>query len=94
MKIFEMGMLICFGASWPVSVWKSITSRTTKGKSIFFLFLIFFGYLSGLTYKILDGFDYVSWLYIFNAIMVGTDILLFFRNRKREKLEEQQTAVG
>ncbi|MBP7401676.1 MAG: hypothetical protein KBA30_03605 [Clostridia bacterium] len=85
MRIFEMVMLLCFGASWPISVWKSYTSRTTKGKSVFFLVLIFTGYLSGLVYKIAAGFDYVSWFYILNALMVFTDILLYIRNRRIEK---------
>ena len=78
-------MLLCFGASWPVSLWKSYSSRTTKGKSVFFLCLVFIGYLSGLVYKISNGFDYVSWFYILNASMVFADILMYFRNRKLER---------
>ncbi len=85
MKIFEMGMLLCFGVSWPVSLWKSFTSRTTKGKSVFFLILILIGYLSGLVYKVSSGFDYVSWFYILNASMVFADILMYVRNRRFEQ---------
>lgn len=84
MKVFEMIMLLCFGASWPISLWKSYTSRTTRGKSVFFLCLVFAGYLSGLAYKISTGFDYVSWFYILNMSMVGADILMYARNRRIE----------
>ena len=31
---FETVMIICFGLSWPFSVYKSWKSRTTKGKTL------------------------------------------------------------
>ena len=34
-EIFELGMVICFGISWPLSVYKSYKARTTLGKSHF-----------------------------------------------------------
>ena len=34
-EIFELIMVICFGLSWPLSVYKSAKSRTAKGKSLF-----------------------------------------------------------
>ena len=89
MKEFEMVMLICFGASWPASLWKSWRSGSTKGKSIIFLFLIGIGYLSGIIYKIGTGFDYVSWFYILNFLLVAGDVALFFRNRNSEKTRER-----
>ena len=33
-SILEAAMVICFGASWPLSLYKSITSRTARGKSL------------------------------------------------------------
>jgi hypothetical protein len=33
----------CFGAAWPVSIYKSWTCTTMGGKSIVFLFVIVFG---------------------------------------------------
>ena len=37
MQIFEIIMLLCFGMSWPISVYKSIRSKSTKGKSAVFI---------------------------------------------------------
>jgi hypothetical protein len=88
-NLFETTMLICFGISWPVSVYKSWVSRKTGGKSLFFLFLIEFGYLVGLTGKILFNPSYVIAVYILNILFVTTDIALYFRNRAIEKREGQ-----
>ena len=32
MNIFEALMLICFGASWPVSIWKTYKAKQTFNK--------------------------------------------------------------
>ena len=42
-EILEIIMVLSFGASWPFNVMKSYKARTTKGKSLLFLLLIFFG---------------------------------------------------
>lgn len=86
MKIFECIMLICFGISWPISVYKSLKSKTTKGKSIFFFFAIIIGYISGILGKIVNNdINYVLILYCFNLIIVSFDLVLFFINKRREK---------
>ena len=41
--IFETIMLICFGAAWPLAVYKSHKTKSTKGKSLAFLYIIFLG---------------------------------------------------
>jgi len=87
MSVFEAGMLICFGAAWPVNIYKSITSKTTKGKSLFFLIIVTVGYVSGIINKLLFSRDLVLILYIINLIMVLTDIGLFLYNKKREESE-------
>jgi hypothetical protein len=90
MSIFEAGMLICFGVSWPVNIYKSIKSRTAAGKSVVFLYLVWAGYLSGIINKLLYNFDLIFWLYVLNALLVGTDIVLYYRNRaldRRKTLE-------
>lgn len=84
MEIFEAIMLICFGVSWPVSIYKSITARKTAGESLLFLYLILIGYASGIIYKASAGFPLVTYLYLFNWLMVLIDLLLFYRNRANE----------
>ncbi len=81
MSIFEAVMLICFGAAWPLNIYKSYKTRSTVGKSLPFILVIFTGYISGVTHKILYNRDIVLVLYIINLLMVFIDILLYFRNR-------------
>jgi len=87
LSIFEIGMLVCFGAAWPVNIYKSITSKTTKGKSLFFLIIVVIGYISGIIHKLLYSRDIVLVLYVVNLLMVCADICLFFMNKRREKKE-------
>ena len=54
-EICELIMLICFGLSWPISVYKSIRSGSTKGKSAVFIVAIIVGYIAGITGKIVGG---------------------------------------
>lgn len=74
-------MLLCFGAAWPVSIYKSYTSRTTAGKSVIFLIIVLIGYIAGILHKVFNSLDFVIWLYVMNAVMVSIDILLYVRNR-------------
>ena len=86
MQIFEFIMLACFGLSWPISVYKSIKSKSTQGKSVVFIIAIIIGYISGVIGKIInDQLTYVLIIYCFNLIVVSVDLVLFFINRKREK---------
>lgn len=86
MQIFEFIMLACFGLSWPISVYKSIKSKSTQGKSVVFIIAIIIGYISGVIGKIInDQLTYVLIIYCFNLIVVLVDLVLFFINRKREK---------
>lgn len=92
-ELFEIFMIVLFGFSWPANVIKSYKSRTTKGKSLMFLILIFVGYLFGITAKLLaDSFKwYVLFFYVLNTIMVGADLILYVRNAKldaKAKLSE------
>lgn len=80
--IFEIIMLVCFGAAWPLSIYKSYKSRTTAGKSLWFLIVVALGYVAGVTHKLLYSQDYVIFLYALNGMMVFVDILLYWRNSK------------
>lgn len=86
-EIFVILMIVSFGISWPINVMKSIKTRSTKGKSIFFLIMIFpayvFGIISKLTAPVFKW--YVAIFYVFNLIMVGCDIILYAINYSREK---------
>lgn len=93
-EIMEAVMLICFGISWPVSVYKSWTSRKTGGKSLFFLILIGTGYVVGMVGKIIFNFNWVVGVYLINTIFVTTDIILYFRNRKIEKKEQELQKIS
>ena len=85
-QIFEMVMLVCFGLSWPISVYKSLTSHSTQGKSLVFMIAIIIGYISGITGKLVGGqINYVLAMYCFNLTVVFFDLMLFFANKRREK---------
>lgn len=87
MQIFECIMLMCFGLSWPISVVKSIRSRSTKGKSVVFIIAIIVGYLSGIAGKIVGGqISYVLALYCLNLAVVSVDLALYFINKRHERL--------
>ena len=91
MSIFEIVMLICFGAAWPFSIYKSWKTRQVAGKSLPFLLVILVGYVSGILHKAIYRYDAVIFLYGLNAVMVAVDIALYLRNRiyhVRESLSE------
>ena len=95
---FETVMIICFGLSWPLSVYKSWKSRTAKGKSIMFEVFIWVGYVFGISKNfIMFGNGSNSWVfflgwgfYFFNFIMITIDMILYFRNSKLDKAAEQK----
>ena len=93
MQIFEWIMLICFGISWPISVYKSVKSRSTKGKSAVFIIAIIIGYISGIIGKFVNNdLSYVVLAYGFNLIVVTIDLMLYYLNKRFEKCH--QDCVG
>lgn len=84
MSIFEVLMLLCFGAAWPLSIWRSCRSKSTNGKSVLFLLVIIMGYLCGIAHKLLYAPDFVALLYVLNISMVMVDTGLWFRNKRLE----------
>ena len=86
--ILETLMLIFFGISWPTNIIKSYKVRTTRGKSILFLYFILLGYCCGVAAKIVSGtVNYVCVFYVINSIMVIVDIFLYYRNRTLDRLK-------
>ncbi len=89
--------IFCFGMSWPISIRKSLLSKTAKGKSLFFEVFLLIGYAVGIIRKIIQvvvlcssGFIfYLSFFfYILNFIMIAIDIALYFRNTKLDRERE------
>lgn len=89
-EIFESIMLICFGLSWPMSVVKNIKARTAKSMSLPFILLIITGYIAGITAKIISkNFTYVLAIYILNLIFVSANLVVYFINRRYDRLSAQ-----
>ena len=94
-SIWEILFLLCFAVSWPVSIAKSLRTKVVIGKSPLFMSLIILGYIFGIIHKALYHHDIVIWLYVFNALLVSTDLTLYFvyigRNRRELGLKEDET---
>ena len=92
-EICEAVMIICFGLSWPLSVYKSWKSRTAKGKSLQFEIFIWIGYIFGITKNFImyaNGSNswifFLGWAFYFlNFIEITIDMILYFRNVKLDK---------
>ena len=91
-ELFEILMIVSFGFSWPLNVIKSYKARTTKGKSLAFLLLIFAGYICGITSKLIaPTFKwYVMFFYVLNLLMVGLDLIIYVRNYNLDKKAEKE----
>ncbi len=83
MSIFEAGMMVCFGAGWPVALSKTYRSKSAGGKSLGFSYLVLTGYVCGILHKILYNMDWVIWLYLINVAFVVMDMILCYKYRKR-----------
>lgn len=88
MSLFEIIMLVCFGAAWPFSIYKSYTSRSVSGKSPYFLMIVMAGYVSGILHKLFYSYDQVIFMYGLNFLLVSTDLALYFRNLRLLKQGE------
>ncbi len=89
---------LLFGLSWPISIRKSWISRTAKGKSLFFEFFIWIGYIFGIVRKVIlwsagagEGWlFYLSWFfYVLNIVEISIDMALYFRNVRLDKEKAQ-----
>ena len=94
----ETGMLIAFGVSWPFNITKSWKSRTARGKSIAFEYIVVAGYLIGLlgkylSWKLTGELAYSTWFYIADIAMVMTDIVLYYRNAALDRQRDRGEAA-
>lgn len=91
-ELLEILMLLAFGFSWPLNIIKSVKTKSTKGKSLWFLVLIDSGYICGIIAKLLrfgttdnvPMWIFAFCVYILNLVMVSIDLVLYFVNKKRE----------
>lgn len=95
--LFEALTIFCFGLSWPISIRKSLISRTAKGKSLFFEVFLLIGYAFGIARKFIQvialgstGFIFFLsfFFYVLNFIEISIDVALYFRNTKLDKLRD------
>jgi len=85
--MLEMGMLLCFGVCWPISIARMLRSRRSEGKSIGFVTVVLIGYLFGVASKIAYGtlsgspLPPVTLLYAVNCVCVALDglVCVYFR---------------
>mgnify|MGYP005761572867 CR=1 FL=1 len=88
--LLEALTILCFGLSWPISIRKSLISRTAKGKSLFFEFFIWIGYIFGIIAKLVDDtLSYTLFFYCLNICMVGTCVVFYFINARRDRLADE-----
>ena len=90
-ELMEAFTILCFGLSWPISIRKSLISKTAKGKSLFFEIFLLVGYAFGILRKAIqltmlgctDGIFFLSFFfYVLNFIEISIDVALYFRNCK------------
>ena len=91
--IFECGMLLCFGFSWPLNVIKAYKARTAKGTSLAFITLIITGYLAGIAAKIINAqFNYVLAVYFLNLAIVFCNVVVYARNKSLDNKKASEAA--
>ena len=88
-EFLELLMVLCFGISWPISIYKTLKSKTAAGKSPVFIGCIVFGYICGIISKILsDNITYVFVFYCINLVTTSFDLGLNFYFRNKEKKQK------
>ena len=95
-KVLEAIMIILFGISWPFNLFKSIKTRSAKGKSILFLVLIDLGYIAGITSKFFSetfvwSTDWwIFMIYCINLSFVSADLVMYFVNMSKDRRIETE----
>lgn len=84
MSVLEVLMIVCFGLAWPINLYNSWKSRSTKGKNLLFMSFIVLAYIFGILNKLLVSVDGAVYFYLLNEEMVLADYLLYFVNRRKE----------
>lgn len=94
-QILEAAMLICFGFSWPMNVYKNFKAKTAKSMSLPFILLIISGYIAGICAKICShNVSYVLVVYVLNLLIVAVNVVIYFVNRGYDKKREHGRKEG
>lgn len=90
-EVLEFVMLFCFGLSWPINAYKHWKAGTAKSTSVYFILLILFGYVAGITAKLLvpPKHFYVLLIYFINFFNVSLDLVIYFVNRRKDRAAQQ-----
>ena len=96
-EILEFMMILSFGISWPLKVYRSYKSRTAKGNSVTFTIFIALGYVCGIISKIIlisqgsiTPYNLAFIMYWPNIIFVTADIILYFRNKRLDAIADSK----
>ncbi|MBR7180381.1 MAG: hypothetical protein IKD42_02010 [Kiritimatiellae bacterium] len=84
-QLFEFGMLLAFGLSWPFAIAKTLRSKSVAGKSPVFMAIVILGYVFGISAHLVEGEK--LWLvavYAADIALVSTDLALYFRFSGKE----------
>ncbi len=80
-----MLMLLCFGASWPFSIYRIWKVKQCLGKSLVFVVIVLVGYSSGIIWRSVFEYNWRVFLYCLNAVMVSTDLALSLKYHRAHR---------
>ena len=79
-QLFELGMLVAFGLSWPFAIARTWRAKRVDGKSPHFMFIVIFGYLCGIAAHLAEGTKlWLCAVYLLDIALVATDLTLYFK---------------
>ena len=86
--LLEALTIFCFGLSWPISIRKSLISRTAKGKSLFFEVFLLIGYIGASAVKYA-----VLWLVVNKVLTRYSSLVTLFQNLDNEAAEQAAVSL-
>lgn len=86
-EFLEFAMLLAFGCSWPFAIWRTLKAKRVDGKSPYFMSIVIFGYLCGISAHVVEGTKlWLCIVYLVDMGLVSTDLFLYFHySRKNRK---------
>jgi hypothetical protein len=87
-QFLESGMLLCFGFSWPFSIYRTWKAKKAEGKSLVFLVIVLIGYSVGMAAKFVKAaggaaLERVTVFYAINTVLVAIDLCICLRYRSK-----------